>query len=141
MTQEIGQEIGHRIDEIGAGAPREEFHSREEPYARTRMVQNPGPARPVLDKLIAAAGKTPIDNLLDERQTTHGEFAETAMIAQAIKTALRAGPNWSMMTAAQRETLEGIATKQARIVCGDANFQDHWDDIAGWALKAVENTS
>jgi len=38
-----------------------------------------------------------------------------------------------METAAQGEAIHMICVKLARIVCGDPNHADHWDDIAGYA--------
>lgn len=73
------------------------------------------------------------DALLVERKTTHGEFKENAAIAQRIKMIMREHGNWAPMSHFQREALEMIAHKMGRIVVGDANFHDHWDDIAGYA--------
>lgn len=71
--------------------------------------------------------------LLNEREASHGRFEETAQTAQAIKSDLRCGGNWCDMTHAQREGLDMIANKLARIANGDADFLDHWADIAGYA--------
>jgi hypothetical protein len=72
--------------------------------------------------------------LLDARQETHGSFAETAAVAQAIKTAIR--DRAARLPPVQREALDQI-TKLARILCGDANHRDHWFDIAGYAELAA----
>jgi len=37
----------------------------------------------------------------------------------------------------QREALDQIAAKIARILCGDANYADHWHDIASYAQLGV----
>lgn len=76
--------------------------------------------------------------LVRQRQGTHGDFSATAEHAQRIKAELRTLPNWRGLTARQREALEMIAVKLARIGCGDVNERDHWDDIAGYALLARE---
>ena len=38
----------------------------------------------------------------------------------------------------QIEALDMIALKLSRILSGQANFRDHWDDIAGYAKLASE---
>ena len=76
---------------------------------------------------------TGIDDTLDQRETTHGDFADVASMAQGIKELIRTGKNWETMTASQRESLDMNASKQARIVCGNPNEPDHWHDIEGYA--------
>jgi hypothetical protein len=78
----------------------------------------------------------PRDPLLVEREKTHGSFTMTAKVAQEIKEALRWGP--LELKHAQLEALEMIATKMARIVCGNANEKDHYNDIAGYAKLGAE---
>jgi Domain of unknown function (DUF6378) len=77
-----------------------------------------------------------VSELTKTRQSTHGDFSETARVSQAIKQALETGPNWHCVTRTEREALAMIAAKLARIVCGDPHFIDHWNDIAGYAELA-----
>lgn len=70
-------------------------------------------------------------SILDEREKTHGNYSNVAMISQNFKNLLRCGQ--SPLTHVQRESLELICMKIARIVCGDPNEMDHWRDIAGYA--------
>lgn len=72
-------------------------------------------------------------DILGERETTHGSYPETARMAQRIKKEMRAHMAWNAMSAQQCQSLEMIATKIARIICGDANEPDHWKDIEGYA--------
>lgn len=74
--------------------------------------------------------------LLAQREATHGNFADAAETAQAIKDAVRRGERYARLTPARREALDGIAVKIARIVNGNGAYADHWDDIAGWASGA-----
>lgn len=74
-----------------------------------------------------------VNQTITTRAKTHGDFAQTAATAQAIKLTLRGAPNWAELTAVQREALDHIASKMARAVCGDANEPDHWVDIGGYA--------
>jgi hypothetical protein len=76
--------------------------------------------------------------LLNERETTHGAFAENAYVSQAIKDVMREGMNWDSLTCIQREALDYIAGKIGRILAGRANHNDHWDDIAGYAKLVSE---
>ena len=77
--------------------------------------------------------------LLAEREHTHGAFAATAMIAQRFKDISKNTPNWSgSLTDVQRESLEGIFTKIARILSGDPNHPDAWSDIEGYARLVSE---
>ena len=76
------------------------------------------------------------DPLLVEREKTHGSFAVTASLAQQFKTAIR--NNNRNMATVQEEALDMICTKIARIVSGNANERDHWDDIAGYAKLGAE---
>jgi hypothetical protein len=42
------------------------------------------------------------------------------------------------MPAHQKESLEMIASKIARIVCGDSNHHDSWHDIGGYAKLVAD---
>lgn len=70
------------------------------------------------------------------RGATHGDYTHMSGIIQSIKAVMRSGESWARCSAAQREALELIATKIGRIVCGDPNHVDHWDDIIGYAKLA-----
>jgi len=72
-------------------------------------------------------------DLLAERAKTHGDFRENTCVMQAIKRIIRNQPNYALMSDPQREALDMIAHKIGRIVRGDPNHKDHWDDIAGYA--------
>ena len=68
---------------------------------------------------------------LAEREKMHGDYLKVATVAQSIKDAL----DWQQgkLSPVQRESLDMIVTKMARIVCGDPNIIDHWLDIEGYA--------
>lgn len=72
--------------------------------------------------------------LLAVRGTTHGSFTDNARISQAIKNIVRDTPGWPNMTDRQREALDYFASKICRICSGHADYADHWDDIAGYAI-------
>lgn len=79
-------------------------------------------------------------DLLAERGKTHGEYSVHARITQELKATMRdyytTDHNYS-----QRESLEMIAHKIGRILAGDPDFRDHWDDIAGYAKLVADRCS
>jgi len=77
--------------------------------------------------------------IIDEREKTHGPFAETARLAQALKATFRTGRNWPAMNDAQREALDLRAHKIARILNGDHKEKDHWLDDDGYAYLCEEH--
>lgn len=74
---------------------------------------------------------TPTDSLLAERGKTHGDFAAHAHYTQELKAVMATAGQ--TLSAAQQESLDMIAHKIGRILAGDPNHKDHWDDIAGYA--------
>lgn len=77
--------------------------------------------------------------LIAARQDTHGDYVTTAAFAQQIKALFRGYAG--KMSADQRESLDMIATKVARILSGNPNDIDHWADIAGYAQLIVNRLS
>jgi len=76
-----------------------------------------------------------VSDLLNEREQTHGRFEEVAYTARTIRYAMtRDG-----LSAVQEEALGMIASKLARITCGNPNEPDHWRDIAGYAELVVRD--
>lgn len=75
--------------------------------------------------------------ILNERQKTHGSFDDNARLCQRFRSFLRAEPGWDKLSDTQREALDMIAHKMARILAGDPNFKDHWTDICGYS-KLIE---
>lgn len=83
-----------------------------------------------------------VTEILAERQKTHGSFEAYAGNAFALKAVMHNSQNWPILNKAQKEALDMIAGKLARILSGDPNTQDHWDDCAGYATlgsKACES--
>jgi len=73
------------------------------------------------------------------KQKTHGNYRDTANISQTLKGVMATGKNWDVLNNMQRESLEMIAVKIARILSGDQNFRDTWDDIEGYAELGGDN--
>lgn len=74
--------------------------------------------------------------LLDTRGTTHGNFEMNALVGQRLRELFRECATWQAMPEVPREALDMIACKVSRILSGQANFEDHWADIAGYAELA-----
>jgi len=79
------------------------------------------------------------DQILSEREQTHGLFREVAGYSQAIKNVMRTSRNWNRLDVAQAQALEVVADKVARILCGDPSFLDHWQDGAGYFELVVRD--
>jgi hypothetical protein len=77
--------------------------------------------------------KEPIDKLLVEREKTHGPYKVKAKIIQDLKCAMEIAEGWDNLNDMQRESLHMIAHKIGRILSGNPNCADHWDDVAGYA--------
>jgi hypothetical protein len=75
-----------------------------------------------------------LEPLLRERRQTHGDFNETATLAQELKWLCRC----DRLSPTQAEALDNICVKLARIVCGDPNHIDSWRDIGGYVWLIVK---
>lgn len=79
-----------------------------------------------------------IDAILDERGKRYGKFEDHARITMELKGAIRGHPQghfyaFDRLADDQKEALDMIAHKIGRILNGDPNYADSWDDIAGYA--------
>ncbi len=60
------------------------------------------------------------------------------VIAQNLKTTMRAGANWTRLTPGEQEGLDMIAHKIARILSGsNPSDPEHWSDVAGYTHAAM----
>ncbi len=75
---------------------------------------------------------------LQERGKEYGAFIAQAAIAQTLKRAVRACPNWPKLQSDQREAIDHIMIKLSRILNGNPDHVDSWHDIAGYA-RLVES--
>lgn len=99
----------------------------------------PGDAPGSRDRHPTTTGEA-IDALLTERGKTHGDYTRHAEITQEIKDVMHRTIG-AKHTIVHRESLEMIAHKIGRILAGDPDFRDHWDDIAGYAKLAADRCS
>lgn len=76
--------------------------------------------------------------ILAARGKVYGSFIGNARVSQQLKATMRAGPSWSALRPDQKEALEQIALKISRIVTGDPDYVDNWDDTAGYAIRVAD---
>jgi len=79
-----------------------------------------------------------IDAVLAERGARYGRFDEHAAISQALQRVMHQQPGWARLADDQREALEMIGHKVARILNGDPAYGDSWQDIAGYATLVAD---
>ena len=73
---------------------------------------------------------------LTERGKRYGKFRDHAALSQMFKGVMDTVDK--PMEADQREALEMIFHKVARILNGDADYADSWHDIAGYAQLVAD---
>lgn len=81
---------------------------------------------------------TDIKETLEERGKNYGEFKDHASVSQRIKKAMKHSNNWEKLDDDQKEALEMVAHKVARILNGKKDLLDSWHDCIGY-LKLVED--
>lgn len=73
------------------------------------------------------------------RGPVHGNFAEGATITQGVLALFQGGSSWGRMSAAKKEALHMIVHKMHRIVTGNPDHKDHWDDIGGYGQLGADD--
>lgn len=81
---------------------------------------------------------TSVQDTLNDRASRYGDIETLMTLSQNIQQAMRGSKNWWELVPAQREALQMIASKIARILNGDPNYKDNWHDIQGYARLAEE---
>ena len=93
-----------------------------------------------------------IEKTLSERGARYGDFADHARLCQSLKRVMQSFSikqgvpgiitasvkPWEKLSPAQKQALEVIADKIARILSGDPNYADNWHDIQGYARLVEE---
>jgi hypothetical protein len=75
-----------------------------------------------------------IEEILEDRENDYGTFALLALLSQSLKKRVSSHDDWALLAPDKRESIEMILHKIARIVTGNSNKKDSWDDIAGYAI-------
>lgn len=78
------------------------------------------------------------NSILQIRGKTHGSFPDNAAISQSLKSLFRQHATIAFDNV-KLEALDMIALKLSRILSSDAGYRDHWRDISGYALLAMES--
>jgi len=78
------------------------------------------------------------DDIIKKRTPVHGEYTENSRCTWEIMRAMMQERNWSTLDDKQKHSLYMIVHKIARIVTGDPDYEDHWDDIAGYAKLVAD---
>src|SRR5262245_1321155 len=89
----------------------------------------------------SSGGSRSTEDILAERGARYGSFATHANITWDLKEAMRRTRKWNDLNTSQKEALDMIAHKIGRILNGDPNYADSWDDIAGYAKLVSQQLS
>jgi len=102
---------------------------------RVTAMDNIKTAQETVDKAIGI-----VEAMLSEREKTHGNFRDHARCTQRLKAVLRDELEimGKTLTMEQQEALDMVFHKIGRMVAGDANFIDHWDDSAGYSTLVAK---
>ena len=82
--------------------------------------------------------RTSVTETLEQREQRYGDYTELAMVAQALKQTMRECEGWQRLAPYQKQSLEAIQDKIARILNGDPKYADNWHDIGGYAALVEE---
>jgi hypothetical protein len=74
---------------------------------------------------------------IPNRDEQHGGMEAVGALSQNLKGCIRRSNGWSRLDAGEREALDMICHKIARVLSGDnPHDPEHWCDIAGYAVAA-----
>jgi hypothetical protein len=118
---------------------------------RARALEERAEQEEAMDALIAthqdnggwqvtASTPTSTDVILEQRGNRYGKFSGQAEISQRLKGVVREfeAKRGCDLAPDQREALEMVMHKVARIINGDPNYHDSWADIAGYAKLVAD---
>jgi hypothetical protein len=78
------------------------------------------------------------DSILDARAKTYGPFRDVSELTLTLVDAMNARREKDSLADDQSVALYMIQHKIARIITGDADHIDSWDDIAGYAKLVAD---
>lgn len=84
--------------------------------------------------------KDHISAVLNERGARYGDFTHHAAVCQDLKDRMmfHKYSRYERLNNVQKQALDVIADKIARILTGDPNYADNWVDIQGYARLVEE---
>ena len=116
---------------------RRAISERDQPKTEPPPVDLTAVDTPPAEEGAPVAGRA-VEDILAERSKTHGDFTDNARVMQSLKRIVHSEAGWDRLTDVQREALHMILHKVGRIISGNPNIHDHWDDIAGYAKLTSE---
>ena len=75
-------------------------------------------------------------NLIDTRETRYGSMADNAGATWRLMEVFEKYQSWGRFTHVQKHLFYMTAHKMARMLCGDPNYIDNYDDIIGYWTRA-----
>ena len=79
-----------------------------------------------------------LEEILNERGNSYGEFSEIAQLSQDIEVMLLGAGNLSTAPAFAREAMKMMVHKICRIAVGDPLHSDSWRDVAGYSTLSAD---
>ena len=70
---------------------------------------------------------------LKERGSRYGNYLAQTKISKALQNRMRQTSSYHELDPDMQDALEMIAVKVSRILNGDPDYADNWEDIAGYA--------
>lgn len=130
----IGEEIGRTV------MPKSDFEKVYTPKQQSTLIAG-GEIKIDGDsyvKLIQGEVKPNTTEILNQRQSQYGDYADVATITQTIVNSLQTGASYSQLSDAQKTSLFMIANKMARAVNGDVTYKDNYEDICGYSQLVLD---
>ena len=78
-----------------------------------------------------------VEEVIQDRRQTHGNFRDNARLSQMLKATMRATVSWEYLDDVEKESLDMIALKISRVLSGQSLEKQHWEDIEGYAHLAL----
>ena len=80
-----------------------------------------------------------IKDLVEERGKQYGTFYDNAAVIQELKEVVLANSkDWYKLQPDVKQALEMICTKMGRIITGNPDNVDSWEDIAGYSVLVAD---
>lgn len=83
-------------------------------------------------------GTTELAATVKIRDAIYGGFENVARITQMFKSIMKTSPSYIRMNDVQKEAMEMVLHKCARLLSGDPAHRDSWHDIQGYAKLAED---
>jgi hypothetical protein len=78
-----------------------------------------------------------LEEILEERGSQYGDFMGHSEITQGLKSVIIGSTGYERLQLDQMEALDMIFHKIGRIINGNPNHVDSWQDIAGYSQLIV----